>query len=196
MARTDTSASPDGSGWPLPPRRTGPCSMPVRGRPPSRPSGRRSAPGRWPSTSTSCRRSTASAWTTSQSTTASPTCSASSRRLPAPLLPAQLRPDVCRRLSYLLSFVQTSAGATADAREAERGSATDDGQWRAASAPLLARVFGENAYPTAARVGPRPVPPAAAPTTPATPTTSGSNASSTASPPSSTTALTLTRPAH
>ena len=28
---------------------------------------------------------------------ATPTCSASSRRLPAPLLPAQLRPDVCRR---------------------------------------------------------------------------------------------------
>ena len=32
-------------------------------------------------------------------------------------------------LFYLLSLVQTCAGATADAREAERDSATDDGQW-------------------------------------------------------------------
>lgn len=29
----------------------------------------------------------------------------------------------------------------------------DDRQWRSANAPLLARVFDENAYPTAARVG-------------------------------------------
>jgi AcrR family transcriptional regulator len=56
-------------------------------------------------------------------------------------------------LSYLLSFVQASARAAADAREAERDSTMDDGQWWAANAPLLARVFDENAYPTATRVG-------------------------------------------
>jgi AcrR family transcriptional regulator len=56
-------------------------------------------------------------------------------------------------LSYLLSFVQAGARAAVAAREAERDSAMDDGQWWAASAPLLARVFDEAAYPTAARVG-------------------------------------------
>jgi AcrR family transcriptional regulator len=56
-------------------------------------------------------------------------------------------------LTYLLSFVQACARATADARETERDSTMDDGQWWAANAPLLARVFDENAYPTAARVG-------------------------------------------
>jgi AcrR family transcriptional regulator len=56
-------------------------------------------------------------------------------------------------LSYLLSFVQAGARAAAAAREAERDSAMDDGQWWAANAPLLARVFDEAAYPTAARVG-------------------------------------------
>ena len=56
-------------------------------------------------------------------------------------------------LTYLLSFVQACARATADARHTERDSAMDDGQWWAANAPLLARVFDENAYPTAARVG-------------------------------------------
>jgi len=56
-------------------------------------------------------------------------------------------------LTYLLSFVQACARATADARETERDSAMDDGQWWAANAPLLARVFDENAYPTAARAG-------------------------------------------
>jgi hypothetical protein len=35
----------------------------------------------------------------------------------------------------------------------QRDSAIDDEQWWAANAPLLARVFDENAYPTAARVG-------------------------------------------
>jgi len=56
-------------------------------------------------------------------------------------------------LTYLLSFVQACARARADARDIQRDSAMDDGQWWAANAPLLTRVFDENAYPTAARVG-------------------------------------------
>jgi AcrR family transcriptional regulator len=56
-------------------------------------------------------------------------------------------------LTYLLSFVQVCARATAEAHDIQRDSAMDDGQWWAANAPLLARVFDEGAYPTAARVG-------------------------------------------
>jgi AcrR family transcriptional regulator len=56
-------------------------------------------------------------------------------------------------LTCLLTFVQASARATADARAGQVESAMDDGQWWAANAPLLARVFDERAYPTAARVG-------------------------------------------
>jgi len=65
--------------------------------------------------------------------------------------PGDVTVDDC--LTYLLSFVQACARATADAGETERDSTMDDGQWWAANAPLLARVFDENAYPTAARVG-------------------------------------------
>ena len=56
-------------------------------------------------------------------------------------------------LTCLLTFVQASARAAADARAGQRDSAMDDEQWWAANAPLLARVFDERAYPTAARVG-------------------------------------------
>jgi AcrR family transcriptional regulator len=56
-------------------------------------------------------------------------------------------------LTYLLSFIQACARASSDARDVQRDSAMDDEQWWAANAPLLARVFDENAYPTAARVG-------------------------------------------
>ena len=56
-------------------------------------------------------------------------------------------------LTYLLSFVQACARAAVEARDIQRDSAVDDGQWWAANAPLLARVFDEDAYPTAARVG-------------------------------------------
>jgi AcrR family transcriptional regulator len=56
-------------------------------------------------------------------------------------------------LTYLLSFVQACARAAADARDTQRDSAMDDEQWWATNAPLLARVFDESAYPTAARVG-------------------------------------------
>jgi len=56
-------------------------------------------------------------------------------------------------LTYLLSFIQACARSAADARDARRDSAMNDEQWWTASAPLLARVFDESAYPTAARVG-------------------------------------------
>jgi len=56
-------------------------------------------------------------------------------------------------LTCLLTFVQACARAAADARAGQRDSAMDDAQWWAANAPLLARVFDERAYPTAARVG-------------------------------------------
>lgn len=56
-------------------------------------------------------------------------------------------------LTYLLSFVQACARAAADARDIQHDSAMDDGHWWAANAPLLARVFDEDAYPNAARVG-------------------------------------------
>jgi hypothetical protein len=56
-------------------------------------------------------------------------------------------------LTYLLTFVQASARAAADARAAQHESAMDDQQWWETNAPLLARVLDEDAYPTAARVG-------------------------------------------
>ncbi|MGH3943059.1 MAG: TetR/AcrR family transcriptional regulator [Pseudonocardiaceae bacterium] len=56
-------------------------------------------------------------------------------------------------LTYLLSFVQAAARAAIDVRTVQRDSAMNDEQWWAANQPLLARVFDENSYPTAARVG-------------------------------------------
>ncbi|HZD14549.1 MAG TPA: TetR/AcrR family transcriptional regulator [Pseudonocardiaceae bacterium] len=56
-------------------------------------------------------------------------------------------------LSHLLTFVQASARAVADARAARTSSAMDDEQWWASNAPLLARVLDERAYPLATRVG-------------------------------------------
>jgi hypothetical protein len=56
-------------------------------------------------------------------------------------------------LSHLLSFVQASFRAVADARAARTSSAMDDEQWWASNAPLLVRVFDERAYPLATRVG-------------------------------------------
>lgn len=56
-------------------------------------------------------------------------------------------------LTYLLSFVQAAARATADAIAARQDSAMDDEQWWAANAPLLARVLDERSYPLATRVG-------------------------------------------
>ncbi|MFC7384476.1 TetR/AcrR family transcriptional regulator [Sphaerisporangium rhizosphaerae] len=56
-------------------------------------------------------------------------------------------------LSYLLGFVHSSARSAADARAFEHEGALTDQQWWAASAPLLARVFDAERYPTASRVG-------------------------------------------
>lgn len=56
-------------------------------------------------------------------------------------------------LTYLLSFVQAAARAAVDVRTAQRDSAMNDEQWWAVNEPLLARVFDEHRYPTAARVG-------------------------------------------
>ncbi len=56
-------------------------------------------------------------------------------------------------LSHLLTFVQASARAIADARATRRDSAMNDEQWWADNAPLLARVLDERAYPLATRVG-------------------------------------------
>jgi AcrR family transcriptional regulator len=56
-------------------------------------------------------------------------------------------------LTYLLTFVQACARATADARTAHKDGAMDDEQWWAANAPLLARVLDQRAYPLASRVG-------------------------------------------
>ena len=56
-------------------------------------------------------------------------------------------------LTYLLSFVQASARAAADARTAQMDSAMDDQTWWAANAPLLARVLDQDTYPLATRVG-------------------------------------------
>lgn len=56
-------------------------------------------------------------------------------------------------LTHLLSFVQASARAAADARAAQMNSAMNDQTWWAANAPLLARVLDQDAYPLAIRVG-------------------------------------------
>jgi AcrR family transcriptional regulator len=56
-------------------------------------------------------------------------------------------------LTYLLEFVQAAARAAADARAAAENSAQTDGDWWAENGPLLAKVFDEEAYPTAVRVG-------------------------------------------
>ena len=56
-------------------------------------------------------------------------------------------------LAFLLGFVQATARSAAEAAAARQESAMSEEQWWAANAPLLARVFDEAAYPTAARVG-------------------------------------------
>ncbi len=56
-------------------------------------------------------------------------------------------------LTYLLSFVQASARSAAESAAVSRDSAMSDEQWWTANAPILARVFDETRYPTAARVG-------------------------------------------
>ncbi|MEV6833758.1 TetR/AcrR family transcriptional regulator [Streptomyces sp. NPDC051133] len=64
---------------------------------------------------------------------------------------SDLQLDDC--LNHLLTFVQASARAAADARSARHDSAMSAQQWWQVNAPLLARVLDANAYPTAVRVG-------------------------------------------
>ncbi len=56
-------------------------------------------------------------------------------------------------LTYLLTFVQAAASATADAHRTQLHSAMNDEQWWAANALLLSRAFDPDKYPTAARIG-------------------------------------------
>ncbi len=56
-------------------------------------------------------------------------------------------------LTFLLSFVQACAQGASDTRAVKQDSGIDDAQWWVANAPLLTRVFDQQRYPTAARVG-------------------------------------------
>ncbi|TMC13496.1 MAG: TetR/AcrR family transcriptional regulator [Chloroflexi bacterium] len=56
-------------------------------------------------------------------------------------------------LTYLLGFVQGCARAAADTRAVARDSAMADAQWWEQTAPLLADVVDDRAYPIASRVG-------------------------------------------
>ncbi len=56
-------------------------------------------------------------------------------------------------LTYVLSFVQAWARSAADSAVAAAESALTDGEWWAASAPLLERVLAPGVYPLAGRVG-------------------------------------------
>ncbi len=61
--------------------------------------------------------------------------------------------EVDAALACVLAFVRTHARDSADAAAGRRASGTDDEQWWARNAPLLARVLDPAAYPVAARVG-------------------------------------------
>jgi AcrR family transcriptional regulator len=61
--------------------------------------------------------------------------------------------EVDAALTYVLSFVQACARSAADLAASQHETAMSDAQWWEANAPLLARVFDETRYPTAARVG-------------------------------------------
>ncbi|MGI8722914.1 MAG: TetR/AcrR family transcriptional regulator C-terminal domain-containing protein [Geodermatophilaceae bacterium] len=56
-------------------------------------------------------------------------------------------------LTHLLSFVQASARASADARTTRQASAMNDEQWWAANAPVLAQVLDPAVYPLPTRIG-------------------------------------------
>lgn len=56
-------------------------------------------------------------------------------------------------LTFLLTFVQSCARASAQARAAVADTGVDDATWWAANAPLLSRVLDEEAYPLAVRIG-------------------------------------------
>jgi AcrR family transcriptional regulator len=56
-------------------------------------------------------------------------------------------------LTFVLSFVQGWARDAAAARDVRSDTATDDEQWWATNPPVLERVFDEEAYPLAVRIG-------------------------------------------
>jgi AcrR family transcriptional regulator len=56
-------------------------------------------------------------------------------------------------LTFLLGFVHAAARSAAEAVAIRQDSAMSEEQWWAANAPLLTRVFDQNRYPTASRVG-------------------------------------------
>lgn len=56
-------------------------------------------------------------------------------------------------LTFLLGFVHGAARSAAEAVAIRQDSAMSEEQWWAANAPLLARVFDQDKYPTATRVG-------------------------------------------
>jgi Tetracyclin repressor-like, C-terminal domain len=56
-------------------------------------------------------------------------------------------------LTFLLGFVHAAARSAAEAAAVRQDSAMSEEQWWAANAPLLARVFDQDKYPTASRVG-------------------------------------------
>ena len=56
-------------------------------------------------------------------------------------------------LTYLLTFVGAAARGAIEAAASQHASSMSDEQWWVANAPLLARVFDPESYPTAVRVG-------------------------------------------
>ncbi len=56
-------------------------------------------------------------------------------------------------LGYLLTFVHGAAREATAARASQLTTALSDQQWWERNAPLLAQVFDESTYPTAARIG-------------------------------------------
>jgi len=56
-------------------------------------------------------------------------------------------------LTFVLGFIQACARAAAQAGAIRRETAMTDAEWWAEHQPLLARVFDETRFPTAARVG-------------------------------------------
>ncbi|HYS41374.1 MAG TPA: TetR/AcrR family transcriptional regulator [Pseudonocardiaceae bacterium] len=56
-------------------------------------------------------------------------------------------------LAFLLGFVHAAARSAAEVAAIRQDSAMSEEQWWAANGPLLARVFDQDKYPTAARVG-------------------------------------------
>ncbi|HEX5407959.1 MAG TPA: TetR/AcrR family transcriptional regulator [Pseudonocardiaceae bacterium] len=61
--------------------------------------------------------------------------------------------DMDAALTFLLGFVLAATRSAIETATGQHDSALSEEQWWAANAPLLARVFDADAYPTAARVG-------------------------------------------